>query len=84
MYSPVVTVIPLTTSVKRPYPQQVPLVLNGGISIALADQMTSVPVSELNKYMCTLHDFQMEQINRAIEVQLGFVDTGNSVPYLGG
>ena len=71
--SPVVTVVPLTTSVKRPYPQQVPIVVNDGISIAIADQLTSIPVSELKKYICTLRDFQMDQIDRAMAIQLGLI-----------
>lgn len=69
--SPVVTVVPLTTAVKRPYPQQAPLVLQHSISIAMADQLTSIPVEELDDFICTLHDFQMEQVDRAICVQLG-------------
>lgn len=69
--SGVVTVVPFTTRVKRPYPQQVPLVLNGGISIAIADQITSIPVGELERYVCDLHDFQMEQVDKAIAIQVG-------------
>ena len=72
--SPVVTVVPLTTSVKRPYPQQVPIVVNHSVSIAIADQITSVPVGELDSFVCTLYNFQMEQIDKAIQVQLGLVD----------
>ena len=73
--SSVITVVPMTTSVKKPYPQQVPLILEGSVSIALADQMTSIPVSELNSFICTLRDFQMEQVDHAISVQLGFEST---------
>lgn len=69
--SPVVTVVPLTTSVKRPFPQQVPIVLQEHISIAIADQITSVPVCELSNFVCTLKDFQVKQIEQAIAVQLG-------------
>lgn len=72
--SPVVTVVPLTTSVKYPYPQQVPLIVNRNISIAIADQITSIPVDELENFVCTLFDFQMDQIDRAIAVQLGFMN----------
>jgi mRNA-degrading endonuclease toxin of MazEF toxin-antitoxin module len=64
-------VCPLTTSVKRPYPQQVPVVYNHQVSIVLGDQITSIPTSELDKYICSLCDFQMDQIDRAIAVQLG-------------
>lgn len=78
--SPVVTVVPLTTSVKHPYPQQVPIVLHDSISIAIADQITSVAVSELDTYSCTLRDFQMDQIDTAIAVQLGLVSVADR-PY---
>ena len=71
--SPVVTVVPFTTSAKKPYPQQVPVVFNKSVSIAIADQLTSVPTCELSRLICTLADFQMEQVDRAIAVQLGFV-----------
>lgn len=77
--SSVITVVPCTTSVKRPYPQQVPLIIRDTVSIAIADQLTSIPVSELSQYMCTLCDFQMEQVDRAICVQLGFVKTEKEV-----
>lgn len=72
-YSPVVTVIPCTTSVKKPYPQQVPVIFNKSVSIALADQITCIPVGELSRQIGTLADFQMEQVDKAIAVQLGFV-----------
>lgn len=72
--SSVVTVVPLTTRVKKPYPQQVPIILNGDVSIALADQLTSIPVSELHRPICDLLDFQMDQIDVAISIQLGFVN----------
>lgn len=72
--SPVIAVVPLTTHIKLPYPQQVPLIMNGGVSIALADQITTIPVDELGTFICTLKDFQMEQIDRAIKVQLGLID----------
>ena len=71
--SSVVTVVPLTTSAKRPYPQQAPVVVNGNLSVAIADQITSVPISELDRPVCILADFQMEQVERAMLVQLGFV-----------
>lgn len=78
--SEVITVIPLTTSIKRPYPQQVPVIFDGGVSVALADQITSIPVSELHRYICDLRDFQMDQIENAIAIQLGLVKV-ESRPY---
>lgn len=72
-HSPVVTVVPLTTSAKRPYPQQAPLIFNNSMSVALGDQITCVPVDELDRFVGTLADFQMEQVDRAVSVQLGFI-----------
>lgn len=71
--SPVVTVVPLTTAVKRAYPQQVPVIFNGSLSIAIADQITSIPVTELGKRICKLCDFQLDQIDTAVAIQLGIV-----------
>lgn len=71
--SGVVTVVPFTTCIRKPYPQQVPVIFNNNISIALADQMTSVPKSELSDFICKLRNFQMDSIDRAIAVQLGFI-----------
>ena len=72
--SSVITVVPLTTKVKKPYPQQVPVVMNEGVSIALADQLTSIPIEELGAHICSLKPFQMDQIDKAISIQLGFID----------
>ena len=72
--SGVVAVVPFTTRVKRPYPQQVPVVFDEGVSIALTDQLTSIPISELHRYICDLRDFQMDQIDTALAIQLGLVD----------
>lgn len=72
--SDVITVVPFTTRVKKPYPQQVPVIFEGDVSIALADQVTSIPVCELSSYICDLRSFQMDQIDHALAVQFGFVD----------
>lgn len=73
--SPVVTVVPFTSRVKHPYPQHAPVIFNHRVSIALADQITSIPQSELSELVCDLCDFQMEQVDRAIAVQLGLIPT---------
>lgn len=73
-FSDVFTIVPLSTKIKRPYPQQVPIVFNEGVSMALADQITTIPIEELHRYVCDLPQFQMDQIDTAIAIQLGFVD----------
>lgn len=69
--SGVITVAPLTTSVKKAYPTQVPVVINGGVSIILLDKVTSIPVEELGSKITYLKDWQMEQADKALRVQLG-------------
>lgn len=69
--SGVVTVVPFSTKAKKAYPQQVPVIFDESVSIALCDQITSVPVEELSRYICDLRSFQMEHIDKAIAVQLG-------------
>lgn len=72
-FSGVVTVVPFTTQVKRPFPQQVAVVLPDGVSIALCDQVTSIPVEELQRHICDLHSYQMDQLDVALAIQLGLV-----------
>lgn len=69
--SGVITVAPLTTSAKKAYPTQVPVVINGGVSIILLDKVTSIPVEELGSKITYLKDWQMEQADKALRVQLG-------------
>lgn len=72
-FSGVVTVVPFTTKARRPFPQQVAVVLPDGVSIALCDQVTSIPVEELKRHICDLHSYQMDQIDTALAIQLGFL-----------
>lgn len=69
--SGVITVAPLTTSAKKAYSTQVPVVINGGVSIILLDKVTSIPVEELGSKITYLKDWQMEQADKALRVQLG-------------
>ena len=48
-----------------------PVVVNGGVSVILLDKVTSIPVEELGKKITHLKDWQMEQTDRALRVQLG-------------
>lgn len=72
-YSGVVTIVPLSSKIKKPYPQQVPVILVDSVSIALCDQVTAVPVDELSNHICDLKDYQMDQIDTALAYHLGFV-----------
>lgn len=79
-FSGVVTVVPMSTRVKRPYPQQAAVVLPDGVSVALCDQVTSVPVDELQRHVCDLYDYQMDQIESALAIQMGFISASDR-PY---
>ena len=72
-FSDVVTVVPFTTKARHPYPQQVAVLLDGEMSVALCDQVTSVPVDELQRHITDLYTFQMDQIDTALAIQMGFV-----------
>ena len=74
--SGVITVAPLTTSAKKAYPTQVLVVINGGVSIILLDKVTSIPVEELGSKMTHLKDWQMEQVDKALRVQLCLEEGG--------
>ena len=45
--------------------------INGGVSIILLDKVTSIPVEELGSKITYLKDWQMEQADKALRVQLG-------------
>lgn len=79
-FSGVVTVVPFTSRVKRPFPQQVAVVMPEGVSIALCDQVTSIPVGEIQGHICDLHSYQMDQIEVALAIQMGFVSADDR-PY---
>jgi len=70
-YSGVIHVCPCTTSIKKPFPTQVPFILNQTVSIALVDQITLVNVYELDNMVYTLEDYVMDRIDQAIKWQYG-------------
>ena len=68
--SPVLTVIPLTTrQTKSKLPTHVPIKCVEE-SIALAEQITVLPKSELWKYIGQVSKTELESLNKAIKVQL--------------
>lgn len=75
--SKVITVAPMTSQSKKPYPVEVPVVFNGEFSVVLLDKITSIPVEELGYKMGALKDFQMWDVEKAMKIQLGL----ESVPW---
>lgn len=73
-YSPVITVIPLTTSkTKRNLPTHVTIIGYGlrEASIALVEQITSIDKANLVEKICSLaRTPKIDEINKAISIQL--------------
>ncbi|HEY85717.1 MAG TPA: type II toxin-antitoxin system PemK/MazF family toxin [Chloroflexi bacterium] len=66
-----VQVAPLTSNIKRVYPSEAIVTLNGKQSKAMADQLTTVSKLRLINREGALTNSDMQQIERAIKVQLG-------------
>ena len=68
-----VQVSPLTSNVERLYPSEAYVTLQGQPRKAMADQLATVSKSRLSQKMGGLSQADMEQVERAIRVQLGLV-----------
>ena len=66
-----VQVVPLTSKAKRLYPSEAYVKLNGKQSKAMADQLTMVGKIRLGNLIGRLLKSDMQEIERAIKVQLG-------------
>jgi len=67
-----VQVVPMTSNVERLYPSEAFVTLNGKLSKAMADQITTVSKQRLMSQGGKLSRDDMAQVERAIQVQLGF------------
>ena len=65
-------VVPLTSNVARLYPSEAYVTLNGGQRKAMADQLTTAFKQRLSSRIGRLSTADMEAVERAIRVQLGF------------
>jgi len=65
-----VQVVPLTTNIDRLYPSETYVTLNGRQVKALADQLTTVSKLRLSNMAGRLLPADMQQVERAIKVQL--------------
>ncbi|HEX5716116.1 MAG TPA: type II toxin-antitoxin system PemK/MazF family toxin [Thermoanaerobaculia bacterium] len=66
-----VQVIPLTSNVERLYPSEAYVTLQGQPRKAMADQLATVSKSRLSQKIGDLSQADVEQVERAIRVQLG-------------
>jgi mRNA interferase MazF len=68
-----VQVVPLTSNVERLYPSEAHVTLQGQPRKAMADQLATVSKSRLSQKIGGLSQSDLEQVERAIRVQLGLV-----------
>ena len=72
-FSPVVTVIPLTTADKKPLPTHVKMLMEDGrVSIVLCEQLRTINTELLESYIGTLDDTKLTEIEGATLIALGF------------
>lgn len=76
-FSSAITVMPLTTAVKKDLPTHVKILMIDGktISTALAEQIRTVSADSLIDYIGTLEETKMTEIEGAILKALGFTPT---------
>ncbi len=68
-----VQVVPLTSNVGRLYPSEAYVLLDGEQRKAMADQLTTASKQRLINRMGRLTSADMEAVEKAIQVQLGFL-----------
>ena len=66
-----VQVVPLTSNIRRLYPSEAYVTLNGEQNKAMADQLTTISKARLTERTGVLSRDDLGQIERAIRVQLG-------------
>ena len=70
-----VQVVPLTSNVDRLYPSEAFVTLKGKLNKAMADQLTTVSKQRLISQVGNLSRDDMAQVERAVKVQLSFLDS---------
>lgn len=69
-FSPVITVVPLTTKNKKKLPTHCEINATGFKSIALCEQVTSISKDKLLDYIGECNSKELLNINKAIKIQL--------------
>lgn len=69
--SPTLIVIPCTSEEKKGMPTHVICEINGVKNTILCEQIKTINSDELNKYMFTLSDEVMSEVEKAIKISLG-------------
>ncbi len=68
-----VQVVPLSSSIGRFFPSEVPVLLNGKTRKAMADQITTVSKLRIGGQLGRISEADIKQIEQAIKTQLGLL-----------
>lgn len=74
IHSPVIQVIPLTTSAKKKLPTHYDMIINGESCTALCENIISVDYSNFGKYLGELTPHQVSRIDKRLKIQLNLKD----------
>ena len=66
-----VQVVPLTSSIEKLYPSEAYITIQGKKNKAMADQLTTVSKKRLINHIGSISSAEMQDIARAISIQLG-------------
>jgi mRNA interferase MazF len=72
LYSPLITIIPLTSQLDKIYPFEVLTKVNNQKGKALTDQITTIDKKRLGKYLGQLDKSVMKEIQEALHLTLAF------------
>ena len=82
---PTLVVVPMTTQIKKPWmPVHVLLSVRAGLeeqSMAMCEQITTIDKSQIGPYICSLGDYELSRINRAVLISLGMRPIKSRVSY---
>jgi mRNA interferase MazF len=68
-----VQVVPLTSNTEYVYPSEALVTLNGRLSKAMADQLTTVSKQRLKNQIGRLTSVEMRSVEEAVKIQLGML-----------
>ena len=82
---PTLVVVPVSSEIKKMWlPVHVLLTQESGMkerSMAMCEQITTIDKSQIGSYMCSLREYELSKINRAILISLGMQPIKNKVSY---
>jgi len=73
--SNVLLAIPCTRQVKRNFPTHVMFVSEGGVAVAITEQVMCISKDDLTTCLGYIDEYIMEQVDAAMQVSLGLVET---------